>query len=130
MVTSIPDPRSFHVFELFIWIASTVGALRVITGLSCRAVLVSSREKLEGGEKSGMSKWKGLMVLLLGGAFGIFCSLNFKFVANTNAAPFIMRNSLRLFLSLETFVFCTSVIFFAEGILAFVSLALIRGRPD
>ncbi len=129
-VSSI-DPTAIRLFEMFIWIAPMVSALRLFTGLCSHEVLASSRSKLDEMKKRGLSIPTALIFLLVGAPFVVFCSVNFRFAAASDQALFLMRHFPRAFVCLQAFLFCGGAIFFAEGLLCLVSLLLIRdGRSD
>jgi hypothetical protein len=109
----------FIIFEAFIWLASIVGLLRLLTGLFSAQVLNSCRGKLEAYGKQGRSPAGFIAFFSLGVPFAIVGSLNFEFASHSNQVLSIIEYSPRSFLCLATFIFCGCVIFLVEGLLLF-----------
>jgi hypothetical protein len=116
------EAGDFRIFEVFIWVASIVGVLRVLTGVCSRAVLASSHAKLDRLKSKGMSTLGVLSFSLLGVPFTMFCSLNFKF-SSIPQTLFLMQHLPRVFVGLMAVIFCTGVIFLQK-----VLLLLCRSR--
>jgi hypothetical protein len=116
------DVGLFHLFEFFIWAASGVGLLRIITGACSRAVLDSSLEKLKKAESMGRSPLTVLFFCLVCAPLCGFFSLHFQLVSDSISLGTLMAYSPRWFMCLLTFVFCGSVAFVAEGLLVLFSL--------
>jgi hypothetical protein len=117
----------FHIFEMFIWISSIVAALRVLTGVCSRTVLLSSRTKLDNMKARGVSTSTALIFLLAGAPFAMLCSVS----PEVGSSPdFLLRLSPQLFVAFMAFVFCGAVILFAEGILSLMSVIFIRKKAQ
>jgi hypothetical protein len=106
----------FIMFEAFIWIASIVGLVRLLTGLSSAQVLDSSRVKVETYEKQRLSPARFLIFTVLL-PVGILGSLNFAFASHSVQVHSLMEYSPRTFLCLSTFIFCGSVSFLVQCLL-------------
>ena len=109
----------FILFEVFIWVASTVGVLRLLTGLFSAQVRNSFRGKVEAIGKQGRSPVGILVFFFLLVPCSIVGSLNFEFAAHSNQVLALMEYSPRSFLCLVTFVFCGGVALLVEGVLLF-----------
>lgn len=124
------DARGFRIFEMFIWIASTISVFRVVTGVCSRDALEKFRVVFDRLKSRGNSTLGIISVPMLGGLFMIFCSLNFKFDSASNEALILMRHSPRLFVCLMTFIFCTGTVFTSESLLFLVWLTFLRTRSS
>jgi hypothetical protein len=123
------DVGLFHLFELFIWAAAAVGLLRILTGACSRAVLDSSFEKLEKIESMGRSRFMALAFYLALMPLCMLFSLEFQLVSASIQIEAVMTHAPRFFVCLMAFVFCGSMIFFAEGLLMLLSLVFSSPRP-
>lgn len=126
----VVDDGDFHLFELFIWIGSVLGTLRLLVGLCSRATLASSRETLKRMTKVGGSTLGVLGFFLLFVPFCIFCSLCFHIIGVPVLGAFLIQQSPRIFIFVATFVFCVGVFGFVEGLLFLASLIFVRVPTD
>jgi hypothetical protein len=123
----IVSPGDFHLFEMFICMASIVSLLRLLTGVGSRPVLLSSRTKLDNLKSRGMTTSSAIGSCLFGASVAILLSLNFKLISSSQVL-FLMDQSPRIFVAFIAFIFCGGVIFFAEGLLLLTSIVCVRGR--
>jgi hypothetical protein len=118
----------FHLFEMFIWIASAIGVLRLATGVCSRATLERSRNVLSNINRKGFSTKMLVLALVLLPLMIVFC-LDFKLAAESSIARAILISSPRAFVCLQSFLFCASVVFIVEIMLSLIALVFIRSRP-
>jgi hypothetical protein len=127
----IVDEGDFHLFELFIGIASVVGIVRILTGASSRSELAQSRGNFRSAlKRRGTSTLSFLSIILLFSSFLIFCSLDFQFASHSDQALLVVRRWPHAFVCLEVFLFCIGIFFLAEGLLTLLSLIVIRSPPE
>jgi hypothetical protein len=112
----------FHLFDSFIWIASTVALLRVMAGACGRAVRDSYGDRLKIIENTGMSPFIVFIFGLIIMPLGMLLSLKFQLASHSLQLDAVMAHAPRFFLCLMTFLFCTSMYFFVEGLLMLFSL--------
>jgi hypothetical protein len=112
----------FHLFELFIWTAPTIGLLRFLTGVSSSAVRESSIAKLQAADSQGWSPFVMFFCLLVCAPLGVLLSLNFHLNSDSVSLGALMIYAPRAYVCAATFMFCGSVAFAAEGLLLLFSL--------
>jgi hypothetical protein len=122
------DIGLFHLFELFIWAASVVALLRIITGACSTTALTSYRGRLQQIESTGRSPFTVFLFCLIFMPLGMLFSLKFQFTSASLQIDSALTRAPRFFVLLMTSLFCGSMYFFVEGLLMLFSI-LFR-HPD
>ena len=112
----------FHLFELFIWVASAVALLRIVTAACSSAVREFCGHRLEQIESLGRSRFTVLILCLIGMPLGMLLSLKFQVTSHSLQLDAVMAHAPQFFVCLMTFLFCASMYFFVEGLLMLFSL--------
>jgi hypothetical protein len=116
-----------HVFELFVWLALLLAALRIVSGLFSLELFEPVYARLK---QLNFSLYKYLTFVLLVAPLAIIVSTNVGWTSRVPQFAQIIEHSVRAFLCLEAFVFCGGVFFFTEGMLFSLWLIFKRERVD
>jgi len=119
--------QDLYVFELFVWLALLIAAMRVSIGVFDLGALEAVSIGLS---KLGISLFKYFTTLFLLGPFAILVSVNIGWTSRVSQLAYIMQHSIRAFLSIEAFVFCGGVFFLTEGLMFLLWLLFTSKRAS
>jgi hypothetical protein len=125
-----PGNYDFRIFEGFIWLASALSILRVLTGIISPTVLKSFKDKYAGMKERGLSIKGAILSLLFLGPFGIYLSTHFEMAFSSDQLRLIVTHWPKVFVCSAAFGFCAAAIFSAEGVLFLAWLIFFSWRAD
>jgi hypothetical protein len=113
-------PDLFRVFELSIWLTLTLSILRIFAAIFVLRDSYDPRSRWKRRDLPGFSYFVGWLLLSVGGM--LMFSLGIKYMSSARFLQDLLIYSARSFVGLMAFAFCSSVAFFADGIVVLIQM--------
>jgi hypothetical protein len=113
-------PDLFRVFELSIWLTLALSIFRIFAAIFLLRESYDPRSRWKRRELPGFSYFIAWLLLSVGGM--LMFSLGIKYTSSGHFAQDLLSYSPRSFIGLMAFAFCSSVAFFADGIVVLIQM--------